>query len=284
MKMIKPWFSWFFVMVFFLAGCHEIGHIEGPVNPGNVGSTVVGEVQYVDTRTSTIELRTDGGRTTLLRYDANTRVLYQNRTHPVSNLEPGDYVSARAYQERDGRLFTDQVSVNETAQNRSYGGTGITSIRGTVTRHDLRANQITIETPERRQLSFSYDGRTRVRYRNRDYPIQSVQVGDVINYRPRDRQPVPVVDSIAVLSTADDRARNSATNRLDRIDGVVEYVDARRGQFDLRDRNNRIILVNLQTNPPRAVSDRFGRLKTGETVRVEGHFINQERFEMENFY
>jgi hypothetical protein len=71
--------------------------------------------------------------------------------------------------------------------------------------------------------------------------------------------------------------------RLESLEGRVEFVDSRRGLFELRSPNNRLVVVNLQYNPPRTVSDRFNRMREGETVRIDRRFINQDRFELENF-
>ena len=180
------------------AGCAELGQINIPGDYGNASADVVGEVRNVDTRTRQIEIRTDAGRTWNVQYDNQTRVVYRQRVYAVSNLEPGDYVALRTQQDRDGRLYTDLVTVRESVQDR--GGSS------------------------------------------------------------RDR-----------------------AGRLDRLEGTVEYIDSRRGQFEVRDRGNRLIVVNLQYNAPRTVSDRFDRLREGDTVRIEGRFVNQDRFELENF-
>jgi len=85
------------------AGCHEIGHIDGIGDYGGTGGgDVNGEVAYVDTRAQEIEIRTDSGRTSVLRYDDRTQVIYRQRNYSVDNLERGDYVAARVQQDRGG--------------------------------------------------------------------------------------------------------------------------------------------------------------------------------------
>jgi exosome complex RNA-binding protein Csl4 len=181
--------------LFTLAGCHEIGHIDGPGDYGSVANEIVGEVMNVDSRSREIEIRADSGRTSTIRYDNNTQVLYRQRTYPVANLERGDYVAAHVQQDRDGRYSTNTITVRESAHD-----------RGTVGR-----------------------------------------------------------------------------NRLDRIEGRVEYVDSRRGTFELRDSRNRLIVVSVDFNAPRAVTDRFNRLRNGDQVRLEGRSVNADRFDLENF-
>lgn len=187
-----------------LSGCAELSQIGFPGDYGNWGgSDLVGEVRDVDTRARQIELNTDTGRKFLVRYDNNTRVSYRQRDYAVANLEPGDYVAVRAQQDRDGRYFTDLITVKESVQERGgYGGASSGS-------------------------------------------------GNV--------------------------------GRLEKLEGRVEFVDSRRGTLEIRDRNNRLVIVSLPYNPPRAITDRLNRLREGDYVRMEGRFLNRERFELENF-
>ena len=198
MRRPAPLLSFLAFAILTAAGCAELGQINIPGDYGNASEDIVGEVRNVDSRSRQIEIRTDAGRTWNVQYDNQTRVVYRQRDYAVSNLEPGDYVALRTQQDRDGRLYTDLVTVRESVQDR--GGSS------------------------------------------------------------RDR-----------------------AGRLDRLEGTVEYIDPRRGQFEVRDRGNRLIVVNLQYNAPRNVSDRFDRLREGDTVRIEGRFLNQDRFELENF-
>ena len=193
--------SWSFLL---LSGCTELGQIGFPGDYGNWGGNdLVGEVRDVDTRSRQIELSTDAGRKFLVRYDNNTRVSYQQRDYGVANLEPGDYVAMRAQQDRDGRYFTDLITVKESVQERGgYGGAS---------------------------------------------------------------------------------SGSGSVGRLEKLEGRVEFVDSRRGTLEIRDRNNRLVVVSLPYNAPRAITDRLNRLREGDYVRMEGRFLNRERFELENF-
>lgn len=198
MKLTKRWIAVLLLMLFGLSGCPELSQIEGLGGYGSVGGNdVVGEIRDIDTRARQIKLRTDGGRNLDVQYDNRTRVTFQQRDYDVSNLEPGDYVAMRAQQDRDGRLYTDLVTVRESVQDRS----------GT----------------------------------------------------------------------------SGRAGRLDRLDGRVEYIDTRRGMFEIRDRQNRLVVVTLPYNSPRSVSDRFDRLREGDNVRLEGRLVNQDRLELEAF-
>lgn len=196
MKLVSGLFGFLSLALLGLTGCHELGHVDGLGGYGGSDSNLVGEVRYVDTRARQIELRTDSGRTQSVRYDDQTKVLYRQREYAVSNLEPGDYVAMRTQQDRDGRYYTDVITVRESVQDR--GGAGRTS-------------------------------------------------------------------------------------RLDRLEGTVEYIDSRRGTFEVRDRAGRRVLVSMPYDPPRVERDRFGRLREGDYVRVEGSYSNPDRFELDRF-
>jgi hypothetical protein len=187
-----------------LAGCPELSQIGGLDGLGGgyggaSGTDVVGEVEYVDSRAREIEVRTDRGRTAILRYDDRTQVIYRQRNYSVSNLERGDYIAARVRQERDGKDYTDTITVRESVQDRSGS------------------------------------------------------------------------------------ARGGSRGGYDQVDGRVEYIDPRRGNFELRDSRNRMVIVSVPFNAPRQVMDRFNRLREGDSVRIEGRSVGNDRFELENF-
>jgi hypothetical protein len=199
MKLVNRLLAFLSLAALALTGCHELGHVGDLGDYGNASGDVVGEVEYVDTRASEIEIRTDVGRTAVVRYDDRTQVVYRQKNYSVANLEPGDYIAARVQRDRDGRDFTDTITVRESVQERS----GSNSRRG--------------------------------------------------------------------------------GGQLDRAEGRVEYVDPRRGTFELRDSRNRLIVVSVAFNAPRPVIDQFNRLRTGDYVRIEGHAANADKFDPENF-
>jgi hypothetical protein len=51
----------------------------------------------------------------------------------------------------------------------------------------------------------------------------------------------------------------------------------------LRDQRDRLVVVSVAFNAPRAVADRFNRLRNGDYVRVEGRSSSSDRFDLENF-
>lgn len=196
MKLRKRLFGILSVAVLALTGCDELARVGDLGNYGSLGSDLVGEVENVDTRAREIQIRTDSGRTSVVRYDDRTQVIYQQRNYSVANLEPGDYVAARVQQDRNGQNYTDTITVREGVQ---------------------------------------------------------------------------------------DRGNKRGSGRLDRIEGRIEYVDERRGTFELRDSRNRLIVVAVPFNAPGSVMDRFNRLRTGDYVRIEGRAVDADHFDLESF-
>lgn len=166
-----------------------------------------------------------------------------------------------------------------------YGSLGRNELVGEVRRVDTRNRQIELRSESGRNLQVLYDNNTRVVYRQRDYAVSNLEPGDYVAMRAQeDRDGRYYADYITVRESAQDRGgyTGGSTGRLDRIEGRVERIDSRRGSFEIQDRG-RTVLVTLPYNPLRSVSDRFNRLREGDFVRVEGRYINEDRFEVETF-
>ncbi len=166
-----------------------------------------------------------------------------------------------------------------------YGSLGGNDLIGEVRHVDTRNRQIELRSDSGRNLQVRYDNNTRVVYRQRDYAVSNLEPGDYVAMRAQeDRDGRYYADYITVNEAAQDRGGSGrgGIGRLDRIEGRIEYIDSRRGSFEIRERD-RTVLVTLPYNPRRSVNDRFNRLREGDFVRVEGRYINDDRFELENF-
>jgi hypothetical protein len=125
------------------SGCENIALLgRPPLEPDEL----VGEVERIDTSTMKIHVRSDGARTKLVGYNANTRVLYRGQEYPVSHLEPGDLVMIALKEDSRGDSYTELIHVRENVRDRAgrdrpsvdkstpSGGiqTGIQTLDGTV--------------------------------------------------------------------------------------------------------------------------------------------------------
>jgi exonuclease III len=64
------------------------------------------------------------------------------------------------------------------------------------------------------------------------------------------------------------------------IEGTVERVLSDRRIIELRTSSGALISVYLPQNSPGIVEDEFSRLRSGDSVRLEGIFFAEKRFEL----
>src|SRR5512144_612223 len=123
-----------------------LGNILGSVLGGG-GNELAGTIQGVDTRNQQIGIIQSNGQTVGVRYDNNTRVIYQNQNYPVTALENGDQVVARIQDSGNGNYYTDSIQVTQSAQNGGAGtGSGsVQSFQGTVRQVDIQNGLFTID-------------------------------------------------------------------------------------------------------------------------------------------
>jgi hypothetical protein len=74
---------------------------------------VYGTVQDVDERRREIRLRTDDGRTTVVRYDSNTRFSDRSRDLRVDSLRSGDWVSVRLERNSGGEQHAESIRLED---------------------------------------------------------------------------------------------------------------------------------------------------------------------------
>ena len=67
------------------------------------------------------------------------------------------------------------------------------------------------------------------------------------------------------------------------VDGRVEQINLQRSSFEIRDEFRETVFVSLPDNARRSDVDRFRALRSGDFVRVEGRFLDRERFELDGF-
>ena len=218
-----------------LTGCGTIDSVLGGGNrnpnnyPSSQGASIQGTVSYVDTQAQRIDLDgyANGGRrnTTSIYYDGRTIVSYQNQRGTPANLERGDQVEVRVFDNGNGRYLADSITVTRSVSSNGYpngnypngnpngnpnnypsvtGG----NIEGTVSMVDTRAQRIDVNVTsgnglrsDSRTASVYYDGRTRVIYQNQsNYQPSDLERGDQVDIRvASDRNGQVLADTITVL-------------------------------------------------------------------------------------
>lgn len=159
---------------------------------------------------------------------------------------------------------------------------------GQVERLDERNKELYVR-PERGGTGMiNYRETTRVVYEGREYPISYLQAGDIVamQIKPGDRR-IPYTDLIRIQERSRDRGDSSVARPVPRgtqtLDGTVEWVDSKRGVFEVREQSGRNVTVSLPFDARRADVDYLERLRTGDRVTIEGKFLNQDQFELETF-
>jgi hypothetical protein len=94
-----------------------------PSGTGTGTGDVVAEVQNVDTRNQSIQVRTQNNQTAYVYYDNRTQVVYNNQGYAVTALERGDVVNMRISQTGNNQYYTDYIQVTQSAQQRAGSGT-----------------------------------------------------------------------------------------------------------------------------------------------------------------
>jgi hypothetical protein len=80
-----------------------------------VPDELVATVERVNTASSEIFLRPTSGRSSVVTYSAETRVMFRGREYPVSRLESGDVVAMQLGMDPRGNPHTHLIRVQESA-------------------------------------------------------------------------------------------------------------------------------------------------------------------------
>ena len=107
------------------SGAGGLGSVLGSVlgGTGGGGQQLSGSVRAVDTRNQQISIQQSNGQSIAVLYDQNTKVVYQNRLHAVSNLDPGDQIVARIQTTQNNAYYTDSITVTQPVTTSTSGGT-----------------------------------------------------------------------------------------------------------------------------------------------------------------
>ena len=158
-----------------------------------------------------------------------------------------------------------------------------------VERLDTSSREIHLRPNDSRTRVVGYSTEARVMYRGREYPVTQLEAGDIVAMRLRqDSRGNSYTDLIRVQESIQDRNQRrgdgaSPGRGIQTLDGRVEQLDFQRSSFEIRGQSRERVIVSLSDNARRADVDRFRALRSGDYVRVEGRFLNRERFELDSF-
>jgi hypothetical protein len=148
------------------------------------------------------------------------------------------------------------------------GGRSSSFVEGEVRSVDTRRSRMELRDHRNRGYTVHFDRRTQVIYRQRQYPVQALERGDVVRVRlVRDRNGALWADRVDVWQSV--RERGVAYGRTERVNGTVSRVDHRRGHFTMQSGRNQVLVVHVPSRLTREDARRFERLRRGDRVRVE---------------
>ena len=177
----------------------------------------------------------------------------------------------------------------ETRRGESLPGPDTTlqpgEIRAEVLQVTPNRNEIEVRADDNRTRVLKYDpARTRVTYQGRDYSVENLEAGDIIALQTFGRD--STIDTIRVQQPVQARAAaasgrtGSGLTRGEVLEGTVARIDYDRGIFDVRTRDRGTITVALPFNARPSDVDAFRRLRNGDSVRLEGEFVNRDNFQV----
>jgi hypothetical protein len=155
-------------------------------------------------------------------------------------------------------------------------------VDGEIRSIDARSSRIGVRDEIGRNRTIQVDRRTRVVYRQRNYPVSALERGDRVRVRvTHDRDGRAWADRIDVRESVRDRGRHAA--RVATLDGRVNWVDRRRGSFGLALRSGHPATVYLPRGASRSDQTRFQRLGRGDRVRAEVRLVGRDSYELVRF-
>lgn len=278
-----------------LAGCGGIG-LPGTGGPPPTDypeeTAVTGEVVRVDTADRRIEID-DAGRRHTVVYATTTPVYWEGRTYEPTDLERGDVIRVRVVEDRYGTLTTDRIDVVESVQSRDGGyddpydddphDDRVGDLSGEIDRVDTDRREIVVRTSTGDRL-ITYDDRTRVFYQGREYEPANLERGDQVEIDTATSSGTryALATRVDVTRSVQDRTGSDDRPGAQRVEGTVDWVDRRRGEFGLRtDRDT--LTVEVPFDAASATRDRFSQLDRGDYVRIEAQELERTRLELVRF-
>lgn len=161
---------------------------------GSYESNIRGTVRYIDTSRRTIEVDRGNGSTSIVEFDTNTPVRFNNQTYNPVDLERGDEIDIRARDLGNGRFLATDISVIRSVSSNGTSGNSSTqtaTIRGTVRSIDTVRRTIELESTNwisgfnsgagtGTRTIINFDTNASVYVNGRNESVSGLERGDVI--------------------------------------------------------------------------------------------------------
>ena len=153
---------------------------------------------------------------------------------------------------------------------------------------DTQRQLLQVRTQDGRTGSLLYDQNTVVVYQQRQYQVNNLERGDVVAIQVRQTsQGSAYASRIEVQQSVQERTGQTGGGGMGQVQqftGRVGQVDRQRGMFQLQTSYGGNVVVSLPYNPSNTVVNQFNRLRSGDSVRLEGTEVGNGRVELYRFY
>jgi translation initiation factor IF-1 len=146
--------------------------------------------------------------------------------------------------------------------------------------------QIMVRTDDGQQGPILYDANTQVVYQNQQYPVRSLERGDIVDMRVQQVQQGYYTDLIQVRTPVQERQggyRGSPEPDVYRVEGTIGQIDLDRWMFTLNMTQGGSLPVYLPSSAPASARDRLRQHQPGDYVRVEVRPLDQQTAELVRF-
>lgn len=165
------------------------------------------------------------------------------------------------------------------------GGSQQGQLTAEVQQVDPQRQLIQVRTEDGRTGSVRYDQNTQVIYQQQQYPVTALERGDIVVMQiQQDAQGNAYVGRVDVQQSVQQRTGQSgATGQMQQLAGQIRQIDHNRGLFEVQTQSGGVVTVSLPYNAPEATVQYFHRLRTGDSVRLEGTALGSGRVELYRF-
>lgn len=163
------------------------------------------------------------------------------------------------------------------------GSQGGSQVSGSVRGLDTRSQQISIQQSNGQTVALGYDNRTQVVYQNQSYPVNSLEYGDRVTARIANTSNNSYYTDYIQVDQSVNTGGSSSAN-VQQVQGTVRQVDYANGLFTLNAGNGGILTVSMPYNARRQDVTTFQNLRSGDSVRLYGVYLNNSRVELRQFY
>jgi hypothetical protein len=151
---------------------------------------------------------------------------------------------------------------------------------------DTRQQRVYVRTQSGQSEAVMYDRNTQVVYQQQQYPVTALEQGDVVTMQlQQDPQGNLYAGRIDVEQSVQERTGQGSvgSNGFEQLAGRVGQVNYQQGLFQLQSQYGGTVTVSLPYNAPQATVQYFQRLRTGDSVRLEGTPLGSGRVELYRF-